>query len=188
LNRVIRNADIATAPRAYGQGAPVLVDDYMADLIEETRAEAFEAGRREGFAAGQADMAGAADRVQNALAGAAADLARVRTACVADAIDVAFEVAEFVLGRAPHDGGESLGARIESALRSIDEEELVVTIHPQDWDAVGAAVRLPNGVSIERDPSLRPGEARIGGRWASAELTREAALAVAREVLGEELA
>ena len=50
-------------------------------------------------------------------------------------------------------------------------------------DAVSGAVRLPNGVTMERDPSLRPGEARISGRWASAELTREAALSVAREVL-----
>jgi flagellar biosynthesis/type III secretory pathway protein FliH len=165
----------------------VLVDDYMADLIEQARAEAFQAGLREGFAAGQADMAAAAEQVHTAISAAASDLVRMRKECVADAIDTGFAVAEFVLGREPHDGGDSLVPRIESALRDIDEEELVVAIHPQDWDAVGSAVRLPNGVSIERDPSLQPGEARINGRWASAELTREAALSVAREVLGEEL-
>ncbi len=185
MNRVIRNAAIATAPRAYGQGAPVLVDDYMAELIEQTRAEAFEAGRREGFAAGQADMASTADRVQNAIAGAASDLVRMRAECVKDAIDTGFDVAEFVLSRTPHDDGESLIPRIESALHDLDEEELAVVIHPQDWDVVSSAVRLPNGVTIDRDPSLRPGEARISGRWASAELTREAALEVARDVLGE---
>jgi flagellar biosynthesis/type III secretory pathway protein FliH len=161
----------------------VLVDDYMADLIEQARAEAFEAGRREGFAAGQADMIGAADRVHKAIAGAAAELIQMRNRCVADAIDAGFTIAEFVLGREPHDGGASLAPRIESALQRIDEEELLIAIHPQDWDAVSAAVRLPNGVSIERDPSLRPGEARICGRWANAELTREAALSIAREVL-----
>ncbi len=48
---------MATAPRPYGHGAPVLVDDYMTDLIEQARSEAFEAGRREGFAAGRAEMA-----------------------------------------------------------------------------------------------------------------------------------
>lgn len=185
MNRVIRNATVATAPRAYGQGAPVLVDEYMAEVIDQARAEAFEAGRREGFAAGTADMAGAVDRVQNAIASAAADLVRMRAECVEDAIDAAFDVAEFVLGRAAHDDGQSLAPRIESALQNIDEEEMVVVVHPQDWDAVGSAVRLPNGVTIERDPSLRPGEARIGGRWASAEFTREAALSIAREVLGE---
>jgi len=41
------------------------------------------------------------------------------------------------------------------------------------------------GLENAEDPflELRPGEARINGRWASAELTREAALAIAREVL-----
>ncbi|MDJ0924467.1 MAG: FliH/SctL family protein [Acidimicrobiia bacterium] len=183
MNRVIRNAAIATSPRAYGHGAPVLIDDSMADIIEKARAEAFEAGRREGFAAGQADMAGAAERVQTALANAATDLVRMRSACVEDAIDAAFDVAEFVLGRTPHDDGASLGPRIAEALQAIDDEEIVIAVHPQDWEAVGSAIRLPNGVSIERDPSLRPGEARIDGRWARAELTREAALSIAREVL-----
>jgi hypothetical protein len=60
---------------------------------------------------------------------------------------------------------------------------MVVAIHPQDWDSVRDIVRLPNNMTMDRDPSLRPGEARISGRWATAELTREAALQVAREVL-----
>ena len=183
MNRVIRNATLAAAPQAYGHGAPVLVDDYMSDLIEQTRAEAFEAGRREGFAAGRADMAGAAERVQAALAGATAEVLQMRSDCVHETLDAAFEVAEFVLGRAPHDDPESLMPRIEDALRNLDDEELAVAIHPQDWDAVSAAVRMPPGVTIERDPSLRPGEARVTGRWATADLTREAALEVAREVL-----
>lgn len=183
MNRVIRNATVAAAPKAFGHGAPVLVDDYMTELLEKARAEAFEAGRREGYAAGRAETADAAARVENALVDATAQVVRMRTTCVQEAIDAAFVVAEFILGRAVHDDGESLIPRIEQALRNLDDEELVVTIHPQDWDAVSAAVRLPNGVTLERDPSLRPGEARVTGRWATAEITREAALAVAREAL-----
>lgn len=183
MNRVIRNATLAAAPQAYGHGAPVLVDAYMTDLLDQARAEGFEAGRKEGFAAGRADMAGAAERVQAALNQAATDVIAMRSTSVDDAINTAIEVAEFVLGRAPHDDGESLAPRIEQALRNLDDEELTIAIHPQDWDAVSSAVRMPNGVAMERDPSLRPGEARITGRWATAELTREAALAVAREVL-----
>jgi flagellar biosynthesis/type III secretory pathway protein FliH len=174
---------MTAAPKAYGQGAPVLIDQYMTDLLEQARAEGFEAGRGEGFTAGRADMAGAAERVQTAVGSAVADLVRMRSEAVHGAIDSALEVAEFVLGRVPHDDGEALAGRIQDALQLLDDEELAIVIHPQDWDAVRSAVRLPNGVSIERDPSLRPGEARIDGRWATAELTREAALAVAREVL-----
>ena len=183
MNRVIRNATVATAPQAFGRGAPVLIDDYVEQLIEQAQAEAFEAGRREGLAAGRAETADVARRVEASVAGAAADLVRMRTECVRQAIDAGIEVAEFVLGRAPHDDGATLAPRIEAALNNLDDEELLVMIHPQDWDAISAAVRLPNGVTMERDPSLRPGEARISGRWARAELTREAALAVAREVL-----
>lgn len=183
MNRVIRNATLATAPKAYGHGAPVLVDDYMSDLIEQAKAEAFEAGRREGFASGQADMAGAAERVEGALAGATAEVLRMRSDCVHETLDAAFEVAEFVLGKAPHDDPTSLIPRIEDSLRNLDDEDLIVAIHPQDWDAVSTTVRMPPGVTIERDPSLRPGEARVTGRWATADLTREAALQVAREVL-----
>lgn len=183
MNRVIRNAAVTTAPKVYGHGAPVLVDDYMTDLLEQARAEAFEAGRREGFAAGRADMAGAAERVQAAVGSAVAELVQMRSSAVADAIDSAIEIAEFVLGRSAHDDGAALAMRIQDALPLLDEEHLTVVVHPQDWDTVCSAVRLPNGVTMERDPSLRPGEARISGRWATAELTREAALAVAREVL-----
>ena len=174
---------MATAPRPYGHGAPFLVDDNMTDLIEQARAEAFEAGRREGFAAGRADMAAAAQRVESAINGAIADAVQMRADCVHETIGAALEVAEFVLGRVAHDDGASLAPRVEDALRNLDDEELTVAIHPQDWDAVRSAVRMPNGVSMERDPSLRPGEARITGRWATADLTRQAALEVAREVL-----
>ena len=100
-----------------------------------------------------------------------------------ETIDTAVAIAEFVLGRAPHDDGAALARRIAEALPALDDDELTIAIHPQDWDAVGEAVQLPAGVTIERDPALRPGEARITGRWAQADLTREAALAVAREVL-----
>ena len=183
LNRVIRNATLAEAPQAYGHGAPVLVDEYMAEMIEQARAEAFAAGRSEGFAAGRQDMAGAVERVEHAMANAVAELVHMRMASVHDAVDTAIEVAEFVLGRTPHDDGDSLVPRVEAALQQLDDEELTIAIHPQDWDAISTTVRLPNGVTVARDPGLRPGEARITGRWASAELTREAALSVAREVL-----
>lgn len=182
MNRVIRNANLATAPQAFGRGAPVLVDEYMSDLIEQARAEAFAAGRSEGFAAGRAEMAGAAERVETALATATAEVLRMRADCVHETLDAAFEVAEFVLGKTPHDSAD-LVPRIEESLRNLDDEDLAVAIHPQDWDAVSGAVRMPPGVTIDRDPSLRPGEARVTGRWATAELTREAALEVAREVL-----
>jgi flagellar biosynthesis/type III secretory pathway protein FliH len=161
----------------------LLLDDHMAQLLEQARSEAFEAGRREGFAAGRADLGGAAGRVEAALAAAARDLTAMRDAAVHETIEAAMAIAEFVLGRAPHDDGTALARRITEALPALDDDELAIAVHPQDWDAVGEAVQLPPGVTIVRDPALRPGEARISGRWSQADFTREAALAVAREAL-----
>jgi flagellar biosynthesis/type III secretory pathway protein FliH len=182
LNRVIRNASV-TAPPAFGSAGLEFVDASTADLIERVRAEAFEAGRREGYAAGAAEMKGTVARVDGALRDAVRRLAEHRAADVMQTLDIALEIAEFVVGELPPDQGQALARRIADAVSSLDDEDIIVAIHPQDWDAVSQSVRLPNGVTMQRDPSLRPGEARIAGRWASADLTREAALQVAREAL-----
>lgn len=182
MNRVIRNASLAAAP-AYGNGGLQFVDDSTAELIDRVRAEAFEAGRREGFAAGRADVQGSVARVDGALRDAVGNLAELRAAAIDETLTVALEIAEFVVGKLPPDEGRALATRIADAVANLDDENIIVAIHPQDWDTVAELVRLPNGVTIRRDPALRPGEARIAGRWATAELTREAALQVAREAL-----
>ena len=183
MNRVIRNATVAAAPPAFGRGGLQFVDDATAELIEQAKAEAFEAGRREGFASGRADMEGAISRVDTALHNAVRDLARYRAESVNETIDAAIEVARFVMGQLPTDAVEAMVSRINDAIHDLDDEDMSVAIHPQDWDAVSSMVRLPAGITMDRDPSLRPGEARIVGRWATADLTRDAALEVAREVL-----
>ncbi|MCP4309134.1 MAG: hypothetical protein GY926_16375 [bacterium] len=183
MSRVIRNAAVTATAPAFSRGGLQFVDDSTADLIEQARAEAFAEGRSEGFAAGRSDMDGAISRIDSALRIAVTELTQIRHEAVNETIEAAFDVAAFVIGQAPADDGEAVAARIDEAITALDEETMTIAIHPQDWDAVSSKVRLPNGVSMERDPSLRPGEARIAGRWATAELTREAALEVAREVL-----
>ncbi len=183
MNRVIRNAAVATATPAFGKQGRQFVDDWTAELIEQARAEAFEAGRREGVAAGRSDVEGAVSRLDSALNSAVRNLTELRANAVAETIGAALDVAEFVVGTVPNAEGAEVAERIRNAIGALDDEAMVVSIHPQDWDTVSTMVRLPNGVTMERDPSLRPGEARIEGRWATAELTREAALEVAREVL-----
>jgi flagellar biosynthesis/type III secretory pathway protein FliH len=183
LSRVIRNAAVAAAPPAFRDGGLRFVDDATAELIEQARAEAFEAGRREGFTAGRADMEGAISRVDTALRTAVRELNEYRSQAVDETIEAALEVAAFVVGQLPADDGSAIATRIHNAIAGLDDEDMTVSIHPQDWDAVSSLVRLPNGITMERDPSLRPGEARVSGRWATADLTRDAALQVAREAM-----
>jgi len=159
------------------------VDAATAELIEAARADAFDAGRREGYAAGRSEMEDTISRVDGALRDAVRQLGELRAHDVDQTVAVALEIAEFVVGQLPPDEGGTLAARIREAIGKLDDEAIVVAIHPQDWDAVAEHVVLPTGVTMQRDPSLRPGEARIGGRWATADLTRKSALQVAREVL-----
>lgn len=182
MNRVIRNAAVSTTPAFEGPGRR-FVDSATAELVEMVRAEAFEAGRREGYAAGRSEMESAIARVDGALRDAVGQLGELRARDIDQTIAVALEVAEFVVGQLPPDEGGALASRVREAIGKLDDEAVVIAVHPQDWDAVGAHVVLPSGVTMQRDPSLRPGEARIRGRWATADLTREAALQVAREVL-----
>jgi flagellar biosynthesis/type III secretory pathway protein FliH len=182
LSRVIHNATIATPP-AFGRDGLEFIDASTADLVDRARAEAFDAGRREGFAAGKAEVQGAVGRLESAVRDAVRRLGDLRAADIEQTLSVALEIASFVVGRLPPDEGGTLARRISDAVSKLDDENVVVAVHPQDWDAVRDGVRLPNGVTMERDPSLAPGEARVAGRWATAELTREAALQVAREVL-----
>ena len=159
MSRVLRNAP--TAEPAFGNGGKAFVDDWMAELMDQARAEAFEAGRREGFEAGRSDVEGAVGRIDAAFRNAIRDLARYRAEAVGETIDAALEVAAFVVGKAPVDDPSALAGRIGDAIGSLDDDELAVAVHPGDWDSLSTMVRLPAGVSLERDPSLRPGEARI---------------------------
>ena len=77
----------------------------------------------------------------------------------------------------------ALTERISRALESLDDEQVIISVNPADWDAVASNLQVPPDATINRDPTLQPGEARLRGTWSSVDLTREAALSVAREVL-----
>jgi flagellar biosynthesis/type III secretory pathway protein FliH len=184
LSSVIRNSRVARAPQYFGGGEPRFVGEDAQALIEQARAEAFERGRREGHAAGRAEMQASAQRLEAALASAALEAHQISAAAVEHALAAGWAVAEFVVGRADPASAAEIAQRIETALQRIDDAAIVVAVNPSDWEAVVEHVTVPVGVTVERDPGIKPGEAELRGRWASVELTREAALAVAREVLG----
>lgn len=173
-----------TAPAAlFGGDEPRFYDEDARAAIDGEVARAFDAGRREGFAAGRQETISAVQRLESALAAALADASRLRAAAVDDTLQAALAVAEFVLGTAVVDATGPLAERIMAAATEIDDETATVSVNPSDWDVIAPIVHLPHGFTIERDPGMRPGEARIRGPWADVELTRAAALERAREAL-----
>ena len=173
-----------TAPaELFGGDEPRFYDEDARAAIDAEVARAFEAGRREGFAAGRQETISAVQRLESALAAALTEAARLRTSAVDDTLGAALAVAEYVLGTAVVDATGPLAERIMAAAADIDDETATLFVNPSDWDVIAPIVHLPHGVSVERDPAIRPGEARIQGPWASVELTRAAALERAREAL-----
>ena len=127
-------------------------------------------------------MAAMAARFESAIQAAMAQAIQIRSEVVAESIEAGLAVAEYVTGLPrPTDG--PLSARIADALASLDDEQLVIGVNPEDWALVADSIQLPPNVTLDRDPTLQAGEARVRGTWSSIDMTRAAALAIAREVL-----
>lgn len=180
MTRLLQDATVAAQPRALGHQR-VVDDPAMRAVIEQAAAAAYE----DGVAAGRCAAADERGQIRDAIVAAVEQAeARVRAVVEDDvqgSIGLALDIAEFVVGREPHDGGTAVCERINGALEQLDDGDLVVLVHPDDAAAVGEGVR---GMRIEGDASLRRGEARVRGRWADADLTRDAAWEAVREALG----
>jgi flagellar biosynthesis/type III secretory pathway protein FliH len=111
-------------------------------------------------------------------------MAAARQDRAAEVIQVALAITEQVLGREPHDGGLVLLQRLREALERLDDAPLRVWVSPADLDVVRAGVGGAQGVAVEADPALQPGEARVQGPWSRAELGYADAFAIVREALG----
>lgn len=183
MNRVIRDAPVATTPAFFGNADTRFVDGEVAEIIKRAEAAAYQRGQHDGAAAARAAMTATAQRIESAVQAAATEAARMRAAVVTEALEAALAVAEYVMGVRPVADTTALASRIQEAIAGLDDEAIVVGVNPAEWDAVAAIVDLPRHITIDRDPTLQPGEARLRGTWSSIDMTRQAAMAIAREVL-----
>jgi flagellar biosynthesis/type III secretory pathway protein FliH len=98
-------------------------------------------------------------------------------------VAAALELAAEIVGRAPPIDGDVLAERIRDALSAVDERELTLHLSREDHAALGEAMASRFDLAVAADAALAPGEARLTGAWARAELTREAAVGAIREAL-----
>ncbi len=154
-------------------------------MVEEARRLGFRAGRDEGYAAGVADSVASETILAAAVERGLAAVAEAQREVVAGSIDLALVIAEFILGRAVHDGGAALASHVAAAISSLDDTDLEITVHADDHGIVERTPSLSGArILVDQTHTLEPGEARIRGRWSSVDLTRTAAFDVVREVLG----
>jgi len=147
-------------------------------LVAAAAAEAHDRGRRQGIEEGAA----AAARQAAALAGPVAEaidegieqLRRVRADERAELLELAAAIARAVTGSEPTAWGERLLSDVAAALEALDDAPLVVAVNSRDSRLLVDGLAGRPGVSVIEDATLGPGEARVRGPWAVAELTRDA--------------
>jgi flagellar biosynthesis/type III secretory pathway protein FliH len=186
LSRLLAAPAVAVAPRALSRPDPAN-DPFLAALLARTEAEAFArgkaAGAAEAHAAAAAAVGRAADGLRAAVAEGAAALRAAGVETCRETRDLALAIAGAVLGREPGDGGAALAARLRATLAELDDAPLVVTVPAPEAEVVAAALADEPGVEVRAGAALAPGEARVAGRWASADLTRRALLGALEELL-----
>ncbi len=151
--------------------------------VAEARTRAFHAGEVSGRAAAASDAERAADRVVAAVRALHDEVSTQRAAAVRASLDLATAVAAAVLDRTPPDDALAIVERVAAALDGLDEDPLEVRVHPSMESAL-RSVDDPR-VRVVADPSLDAGDARVVGSTCGAELTRQALLDAALELLGE---
>ena len=180
MNRVIRRPNVAPGPRAIGGGHSGAID---APSVETATAVAFEEGRHAGRAEAQTEARELALSVNQALDRAFEEIGQIRSDAVGRWLDVAIEIAEFIIDSVPEEAAQALLGRIDQALAQITDAPLEIQIGPTDLELVDQAFGGRADISVIVDSNLRPGEARISGAAARADITREAAMAAVRRAL-----
>jgi len=187
VSRLVRDAVVSLSPiDVRGREDPLAA--YGGDLdacLAGVEAGAYERGRQDGMRVGYdlalADQSQLTALVESTLATA---IAHLQAVCEQDAQRItalALEIARAVVGREPHDEGVALAARVREALTTVDDRPLHLGVHPDDVAGLTRALADVDGLTVAPDPTLTPGEGRLHGRWAEADLTRGAAwLAIQR--------
>lgn len=186
MSHVITTPVMGTAPRRLAAAPADRHDPVVRDLVVRAAEEAHARGRQEGVREGMAMAAEHAEHlaatVADAIPRAVASAEAARVEQVEAMLDLAVGVAEAVLGREPHDGGEAIAAQVRAALDQVVEPHATVHVHPDDVDLVARAL-ADRPVEVTGDHTLAPGDARVRGGWAEVDLTRTAVWRAIREVL-----
>jgi flagellar biosynthesis/type III secretory pathway protein FliH len=185
---VLREPAFAAAPRLVAFGPDRGLPEAVQALVSAAAREAFDRGRREGIEEGTAaaarQAAALARPVAEAIEGGIEQLCSLRDTQHAEVLELAAAIARAVTGGEPTAGGQQLLQDVAAALDTLDDAPLVVAVNARDLHLLVDGLAGRSGVSVIEDATLEPGEARVRGPWALAELTRDALWSAVAEALG----
>lgn len=168
-------------------GADVLLDPATRARVDQEVAAAYEQGRQDGRREAEAAAARAGSavvaQVEAALDRAHEELAASRAEDGARALDLAIRIAEELVGVSVAERTTGLVTRVQQVLAAVDDTDLVLHASPDEVHVLSEELRHVAGLTVEMDPSLGHGEARITGPWSDADLTWDATWASIRSAL-----
>lgn len=186
MSRLISAPILDDRPRRLASVAPDRHDPVVREMVERAASEAYDRGRADGVREGEATAAQHADRIAASVAAALTTASRQvtadRDACAREAVELAVAIAGAVLRREPHDGGEGVATAVRDVLGQLADPTPAVLVHPDDQPLVADAL-ADLGVTVQPDPGLEPGDARVRGGWAEVDLTRTTAWSAVVEAL-----
>ena len=110
-------------------------------LRQQAHAEGYAAGQRAGYEQGTAEVSRTVSALNEAAQGIESLRTEVAQAIEQDAIDLALELAEKILGGIPQLPGERVREAVQGALRRVsDRRRITLLVNPADLEAVHAAI------------------------------------------------
>ena len=156
------------------------------ELIDREREQAFAAGRAAGIAEVAASTQDTASAAATALrAVVEQEVARLRAAQVAyDAavMQLATEIASYIVDAVDTSDVGEAARRIRAALEQIDDVDLVAHVQPDQAEALTIAL-AGTDVRVVPSPDLAAGDVRLVGRWSIADLSTQQRWAAVQELL-----
>lgn len=172
---VLRQPLLSTEAHVMGASEATYVDPIMASRLESARGAGYEQGFAEGARAAEAGARRSAElalaRLQSGVAAVRDDLTTATAALVPGLIDLAVDIAKQIVDEVPDQVRSSMIARLTEAIDHLDDEALVLVVHPGDAGEVSVATADLPRISVRTDERLGTGEARVEGRWCRADLT-----------------
>lgn len=184
LSRLLSSPAIRAERQHLLTGRTVLPVEVR-ELIERERAQAYAAGRADGMAEATAtalDATGAAagllrDTVEQ-------EVGRLRDARAAHdggMLDIAREIAAYVVDAVDTSAVDAVVDRIRTALADIDDVGLVAHVHAGQADAIAKAL-ADQEVHVMPSDDVAVGDARLVGRWSVADLGQHQRWAAVQEL------
>lgn len=185
LPRLLSSPSISAQGQRLATGEVPLAADVR-EMIEREREQAYAAGRAAGIAeaaAAELDSAGAAATALRATI--EQEVARLRDTQAAhdtSVIELATQIATYVIDAVDTTAVAEVARRIRAALDQIDDSDVVAHVQPDQVDAISRALSGA-GVRVVASEDITAGDVRLVGRWSVADLSTQQRWTAVQELL-----